>query len=138
MQEMSTAPLHYCEMVTALLSLSKGGNFILKAFTLFEHPTICMMYIMACAFDELSVFKPTPSKPGNSETYIIGKGFRVSKRLLFVTNLPCVTPKPFQQRHIRCHQCLSKDIRCYQPVAVRGSCSSVDRPSRLSICQRRG
>ena len=41
------------------------------------------MYILACLFDQICVFKPATSKPGNSEVYIIGKGFRgISDELL--------------------------------------------------------
>ncbi|KAL0044230.1 hypothetical protein WJX82_005654 [Trebouxia sp. C0006] len=75
-QEMSTAALHYCEMVTALGVLSPGGSFILKAFTLFEHPTVCALHLMGALFQEVHVYKPATSKPGNSETYIIGKQFK--------------------------------------------------------------
>lgn len=78
LQEMSTASLHYCEMVTALGVLAPGGSFILKAFTLFEHPTICALYLMGALFQQVHVYKPATSKPGNSETYIIGKGFKAS------------------------------------------------------------
>ena len=74
---MNTAALHYCEMVTALGLLALGGSFILKAFTLFEHPTVCALYLMGAHFQEVHVYKPATSKPGNSETYIIGKGFKV-------------------------------------------------------------
>ena len=77
LQEMSTASLHFCEMVTALGALAEGGSFLLKAFTLFEHPTICALYLMGSLFRQVHVFKPATSKPGNSETYIIGKGFKV-------------------------------------------------------------
>ena len=78
LQEMSTASLHYCEMVTALGVLAPGGSFILKAFTLFEHPTICALYLLGALFQQVHVHKPATSKPGNSETYIIGKGFKAS------------------------------------------------------------
>jgi 23S rRNA U2552 (ribose-2'-O)-methylase RlmE/FtsJ len=78
LQEMSTAALHYCEMVTALGVLSPGGSFILKAFTLFEHPTVCALHLMGALFQEVHVYKPATSKPGNSETYIIGKQFKVT------------------------------------------------------------
>ena len=77
-QEMSTASLHYCELVTALGVVAIGGNFILKAFTLFEHPTVGALYLMGCLFEQVHVYKPATSKPGNSETYIIGKGFKAS------------------------------------------------------------
>lgn len=78
---MSTSSLHFCEMVTALGVLARGGNFIIKAFTLFEHPTVCALYLMGCLFTEVHVYKPATSKPGNSETYIIGKGFKVRERM---------------------------------------------------------
>ncbi|KAF5839008.1 FtsJ-like methyltransferase-domain-containing protein [Dunaliella salina] len=75
-QERHTAPLHYCELVTALGMLAHGGSFVLKAFTLLEHPSLCTLYLMGCLFDHVAVTKPSPSKPGNSETYVIGKGYR--------------------------------------------------------------
>ena len=65
-------------MVTALGVLAIGGNFILKAFTLFEHPTVGALYLMGCLFEQVHVYKPATSKPGNSETYIIGKHFKAS------------------------------------------------------------
>lgn len=65
-------------MVTALGVLAPGGSFILKAFTLFEHPTICALYLLGALFEQVHVYKPASSKPGNSETYIIGKGFKAS------------------------------------------------------------
>jgi hypothetical protein len=89
LQEMSTAALHYCEMVTALGVLSPGGSFILKAFTLFEHPTVCALHLMGALFQEVHVYKPATSKPGNSETYIIGKQFKVT-----VIVCICLTCKP--------------------------------------------
>jgi cap2 methyltransferase len=64
-QEMTTASLHYCELVAALGLLAKGGSFVLKAFTLFEHPSICSIYLIGALFEVVSVFKPATSKPGN-------------------------------------------------------------------------
>lgn len=46
----------------------------LQAFTLLEHPSLCTLYLMGCVFEQVLVTKPSPSKPGNSETYLIGKG----------------------------------------------------------------
>ncbi len=89
---MSTASLHYCEMVTALGVLATGGSFILKAFTLFEHPTVCALYLMGALFGEVHVYKPATSKPGNSETYIVGKGFKVSPASCFIACHWCCDP----------------------------------------------
>ena len=75
-QEAMVAQLHFCEAVAALGALDKGGSFVLKMFTLGEHSSICLVYLLSCFFDETSVCKPTMSTPGNSETYIVCKGFR--------------------------------------------------------------
>ncbi|GIL48149.1 hypothetical protein Vafri_4842 [Volvox africanus] len=75
-QEMITASLHYCEVVAALGLLAVGGNFVWKGFTLYEHPSICSLYLMGCLFDKVLVYKPATSKPANSEVYVVGKGFR--------------------------------------------------------------
>lgn len=70
-QESLVAPLQYCETVCALLLLSPGGSFVLKMFTLFEHSSICLLYLLACCFRSVHVFKPATSKSGNSEVYVV-------------------------------------------------------------------
>ncbi|KAA0723169.1 Cap-specific mRNA (nucleoside-2'-O-)-methyltransferase 2 [Triplophysa tibetana] len=70
-QESLVAPLQYCEAVCALLLLGIGGSFVLKMFTLFEHSSICLLYLLACCFRSVNVFKPGTSKSGNSEIYIV-------------------------------------------------------------------
>ncbi|KAI5944802.1 Cap-specific mRNA (nucleoside-2'-O-)-methyltransferase 2 [Manis javanica] len=69
-QEALVSSLHYCEVVTALTTLGNGGSFVLKMFTLFEHCSINLMYLLNCSFDEVHVFKPATSKAGNSEVYV--------------------------------------------------------------------
>ncbi|XP_057688767.1 cap-specific mRNA (nucleoside-2'-O-)-methyltransferase 2 isoform X2 [Corythoichthys intestinalis] len=70
-QEALVAPLHYCEVTAALLLLSPGGSFVLKMFTLYEHSSVCLLYLLNCCFRSVSVFKPATSKAGNSEVYIV-------------------------------------------------------------------
>lgn len=70
-QERLVAPLQYCETVCALLLLGIGGSFVLKMFTLFEHSSVCLLYLLACCFRSVNVFKPGTSKSGNSELYIV-------------------------------------------------------------------
>ncbi|XP_051983551.1 cap-specific mRNA (nucleoside-2'-O-)-methyltransferase 2-like [Xyrauchen texanus] len=70
-QESLVAPLQYCEVVCALLLLGTGGSFVLKMFTLFEHSSVCLLYLLACCFRSVNVFKPGTSKSGNSELYIV-------------------------------------------------------------------
>lgn len=70
-QEALVASLHYCETVAALLLLGEGGSFVLKMFTLYEHSSVCLLYLLNCCFREVNVFKPATSKAGNSEVYVV-------------------------------------------------------------------
>ncbi|KAK2868896.1 hypothetical protein Q7C36_000767 [Tachysurus vachellii] len=75
-QESLVAPLQYCETVCALLLLAPGGSFVLKMFTLFEHSSICLLYLLVYCFCSVHVFKPATSKSGNSEVYIVCLDFK--------------------------------------------------------------
>ncbi|XP_005152324.1 cap-specific mRNA (nucleoside-2'-O-)-methyltransferase 2 [Melopsittacus undulatus] len=70
-QEALVSPLHYCETVSALMILGTGGSFVLKMFTLFEHCSINLLFLLNCSFEEVHVFKPATSKAGNSEAYVV-------------------------------------------------------------------
>ncbi|NXY48402.1 CMTR2 methyltransferase, partial [Ceuthmochares aereus] len=70
-QEALVSPLQYCETVTALMILGTGGSFVLKMFTLFEHSSANLLFLLNCSFEEIHVFKPATSKAGNSEAYVI-------------------------------------------------------------------
>ncbi|KAL6426973.1 hypothetical protein ACFW04_009284 [Cataglyphis niger] len=75
-QESAVAQLHLCETVICMHLLQKGGNFLLKLFTLFEHQSVCLMYLLSCAFQRVIVTKPASSKPGNSEMYVVCINFK--------------------------------------------------------------
>ncbi|CAF1544508.1 unnamed protein product [Rotaria sordida] len=75
-QESIVSELHYAEAVCAMGALAKGGSLVLKMFNLFECETICLLYILALHFKELSIFKPASSRAPNAETYIVAIGFR--------------------------------------------------------------
>ncbi|XP_034730048.1 cap-specific mRNA (nucleoside-2'-O-)-methyltransferase 2 [Etheostoma cragini] len=70
-QEALVASLHYCEVTAALLLLSPGGSFVLKMFTLYEHSSVGLLYLLNCCFRSVNVFKPATSKSGNSEVYVV-------------------------------------------------------------------
>ncbi|XP_045522990.1 cap-specific mRNA (nucleoside-2'-O-)-methyltransferase 2 isoform X2 [Pieris brassicae] len=61
-QEEVTSPLHYCEIVTALQSLSKGGTLIFKLFTIFEHSTVSLLYLLNHLFQDVNIYKPITSR----------------------------------------------------------------------------
>ena len=75
-QEQSSFKLIFCEIVTSLFLQKKGGNLVCKFFDLYTFMTIKLLYFIGCFYDELNIFKPYTSRPGNSEKYIIAKGFK--------------------------------------------------------------
>ncbi|XP_015599434.1 cap-specific mRNA (nucleoside-2'-O-)-methyltransferase 2 isoform X2 [Cephus cinctus] len=75
-QETVVSHLHYCETVAAIHILQKGGSFLLKIFTIFEHTSVCLTYLLCCLFDRVFINKPVTSKEGNSEVYMICLGFK--------------------------------------------------------------
>ena len=77
-QESLVSDLHTAETVTALNMLTAGGDFVLKLFTIFESETVCLLYLLACSFSRVEIFKPATSKEGNSEVYVICKNLTPS------------------------------------------------------------
>ena len=69
----STHWLPVRQVVATLGLLAPGGSFVWKLFTLFEHPAMGCLALLAAVFAELHVFKPATSKPFNSEVYVIAK-----------------------------------------------------------------
>jgi cap2 methyltransferase len=75
-QELLQLPANIGQIITGLLILKKGGSFIVKQYTVFEPITISVMYIVNYFFDEFYLCKPFTSRMANSETYLVGKGFK--------------------------------------------------------------
>ena len=80
-QESIVSDLHMAETLAALKMLTAGGNFVIKLFTIFESETVCLLYLLACSFARLEVFKPATSKEGNSEVYVICQDLTPSRWL---------------------------------------------------------
>ena len=77
-QESIVADLHLAEALIAMRMLTPGGSLVLKMFTFFESETVCLLFLLHQAFVKLDVFKPATSKEGNSEVYVICRGFTTS------------------------------------------------------------
>ena len=80
-QESIVADLHLTEAVVAMRMLAAGGSLVLKMFTFFESETVCLLYLLNLSFGKLDVFKPATSKEGNSEVYVVCRGFTPSSWL---------------------------------------------------------
>ena len=73
-QEKHLRQIILCEMLTALLTVRKGGWYVCKLFDTYTEFTANLLYIMYRAFEEVVILKPFTSRPANSERYIICKG----------------------------------------------------------------
>jgi hypothetical protein len=75
-QESASSSLHYCEVVSAMHILAKGGSLLLKMFTIYEHETMCLMYLLCFSFTSVRVFKPATSIERDSEEYVVCLDYR--------------------------------------------------------------
>ncbi|KAL1240362.1 Protein PALS1 [Trichinella pseudospiralis] len=55
---------------------TRRGSFLCKFFDTFTPFTVDLIYLLWHCFDKLTLHKPHSSRPGNSEKYVIGIGFR--------------------------------------------------------------
>lgn len=75
-QEEILLPLHYCQVITSLHILKKGGCAIFKTFTFFESCSVSILSIICKYFEEVYICKPLASRPANSEVYIVAINFK--------------------------------------------------------------
>jgi len=75
-QEENTSAINYGQIISGLLSLAPGGNFVTKQYTFFTPFSRSLIALVASFFEETYITKPVTSRPGNSEIYLIGKGFK--------------------------------------------------------------
>ncbi|GFN88442.1 Cap-specific mRNA (nucleoside-2'-o-)-methyltransferase 2 [Plakobranchus ocellatus] len=75
-QESIVSRLHHCEALTTALVLAQGGALVIKMFTLFESPSVLLVFLLNIMFDHIYAIKPGTSKSGNSEVYLTCLGYR--------------------------------------------------------------
>ena len=75
-QEVLIARLLLCQAATAVLSLAPSGSFVMKIFDVTRLITVQVLQLLADMFETMGVFKPISSRPGNSERYVVCRGFR--------------------------------------------------------------
>jgi 23S rRNA U2552 (ribose-2'-O)-methylase RlmE/FtsJ len=74
-QENGSLSLILAESVAAMFALKSGGSFVLKAFSLLQPQSMCLVYLLWSSFSYVSIFKPVTSKSGNNELYIVCRDF---------------------------------------------------------------
>uniref|UniRef100_A0A0R3RHE9 Cap-specific mRNA (nucleoside-2'-O-)-methyltransferase 2 n=1 Tax=Elaeophora elaphi TaxID=1147741 RepID=A0A0R3RHE9_9BILA len=70
-QERIIFPLLQKEIEISLSLLGTNGTFIVKMYTSFLNDTITLLSRLIMCFEEIHVIKPSCSKPGNSEVYLL-------------------------------------------------------------------
>jgi hypothetical protein len=75
-QEEVETSLNLGQIICGLVSLKKGGHLVCKMFMFFTPFNISLLYVLNDMFSEFYISKPVTSRPGNSEIYIIGKGYK--------------------------------------------------------------
>lgn len=86
-EENINIPAHLGQLLASLNILSKGGSMVLKILSLYESPTIAMIYLASHCFDKFYLCKPESSRPANSEIYMIGVGYKGNISSLQMDNL---------------------------------------------------
>ena len=74
-QEELEAVLNLGQVLCGLSTLKKGGYMVCKMFLFFTPFNMSLLSLLNDLFDEFYLSKPVTSRPGNSEIYIVGKGF---------------------------------------------------------------
>jgi 23S rRNA U2552 (ribose-2'-O)-methylase RlmE/FtsJ len=75
-QEQEGYKLILGEIIAALNVQAKNGHFVLKIFESFTLPTIKLLYILSSFYNETYIYKPSFSRPSESERYVICKDFK--------------------------------------------------------------
>lgn len=75
-QESRNLRIIYCQILTMLYTLNKGGTFILKIFDMFHMETVQLLQVLFNHFEHFEIMKPVLSRPCNSEKYVVCKNFK--------------------------------------------------------------
>lgn len=75
-EEEAEAPLNLGQIICALKTLKRGGTMVCKMFLFFKPFNMSLLRLLCNVFEHFYVTKPIASRGGNSEIYIIGKGYK--------------------------------------------------------------
>ncbi|VDK38359.1 unnamed protein product [Gongylonema pulchrum] len=85
-QERITFPLLRKQVDLSLPLLRDNGTLIMKMYTWFREDTQTLLYHLFDSFAEVHVAKPSCSRPGNSEVYLLCAGYRLNGQLIEINN----------------------------------------------------
>jgi hypothetical protein len=74
-QEYSHVQPNVGQTLSGILTLKQGGHLVVKQYTYFNSLNISLYAVLTNLFEEVYICKPITSRPPNSETYVVCKGF---------------------------------------------------------------
>jgi hypothetical protein len=80
-------PLIFAQVAYAISLQQFGGAFVLKIFDCFSQAMVDILYLLASCYAEVVIVKPLTSRLGNSERYVVCKGFNVDNRMEMILAL---------------------------------------------------
>ena len=86
-QELIISNLLWGQTCYALCMQKYGGNFVLKIFDCFYEQTVDILYLLSAFYAEVNVCKLQTSRLGNSEKYVVCRGFRMMENTDFLLNI---------------------------------------------------
>ena len=81
-EEEAEAPLNLGQIICALKTLKRGGTMVCKMFLFFKPFNMSLLRLLCNVFEHFYVTKPIASRGGNSEIYIIGKGYKKNQDII--------------------------------------------------------
>jgi len=76
-QEENSLNLILSEVFFAINLQKKGGSFVLKMFDTYSYLSIEILYLLNYLYENVYITKPLPSRPANSEKYIVCVNFKM-------------------------------------------------------------
>jgi hypothetical protein len=76
-QEENSLNLIVAEIFFAIVLQKKGGTFVLKVFDTFSSLSVQILYLLCYLYENVYITKPLPSRPANSERYIVCLNFKM-------------------------------------------------------------
>ncbi|CAG8584657.1 8412_t:CDS:2, partial [Paraglomus occultum] len=96
MQEELTKQLLLCQTLIMFMILRRNGDFVLKLFDAYTAFTTGLIWILFRCFGRISIIKPLPSRPANSERYLVCQGLQEERPKALIEYLFSVN-KPFYE-----------------------------------------
>jgi len=81
-EEKAEAPLNLGQIICGLKTLKDGGTMVCKMFLFFKPFNMSLLRLLCNVFTHFYVTKPMASRGGNSEIYIIGKGYKKDQHVI--------------------------------------------------------